>query len=114
MEGFHDRLNDGQPYPVPPIFSCMRFVYFIELIPQFRHIFLRYGFSAVEDRHTYFILPSDHTDFDPPLVFHMVDGVRQIIPDHLFGLKLIRPYIYRLVADKADCRLRLLDQDLAA
>ena len=92
----------------------MRFIHFIELIPQFRDILLRDRPAAVEYGNMCVLPLSSDPHLDPLLIFCMVDGVRQIISDHLFCLKFIRPHIQFLIRHKINRCARLLSQDLTA
>ena len=98
---------------ISSIFSCMRLIHFIELIPKLRYIFLRNRFSAVKRPliRRLILYPAD-PHFYPLLVLHMMDRISQIITHDLLSLELIRPYVKLFICDKINRSIRLLDQDL--
>src|SRR5699024_125260 len=112
MERFHDCFYNGQTDAISSIFSCMRLIHFIELIPKLRYIFLRNRLTAAKDRDTRLILYPADPHFYPLLVLHMMDRISQIITHDLLSLELIRPYVKLFICDKINRSIRLLDQDL--
>ena len=92
----------------------MRFIHFIELIPQLWYILVRYRFPAVKYTDMSCIPDLTYPHLNPLFIFHMMDRIRQVIAHHLLGLELIRPYIQLLIRNKVHCCSRLLDQDITA
>ena len=110
MIAFHDRQTDA----VSAIFSCMRFIHFIELIPQFRHILLRDRPTTVEYGNVCVLPLSSDPHLNPLLIFCMVDGVRQIIRITCSVLNSSAHTSSFLIRHKINRCARLLSQDLTA
>ena len=89
-----------KPITASAVFPGSRFINFIKFIPEIRYICLRDRSPCVKhtDLHTVTLILQLDLDFF--LSLQMVQGIAYIVCHNLFDLKLIGPYINRLLRSK--------------